>query len=451
MMLHRLIPLIAWLALLIGFSPQAMAASVDLACHASPRGERALCDYRTFDAARTRQLRIKIDGTARPARDAALFPAHWQTSAVLFLIDVSDPARARTVARNVDVVRAMIARLHPYQKAGVAVFDTDVRVLAPIGAAPDALNAALGNVHAAGLATEFYKSVIHAEKLLGQTGAARRALVLMSDGKAEDRAFHADDAIAEARADQIAVIGLGYAERPEDAPDLQTLLQLANATHGAYYDLTGATDLPPPLRDAPLGAIEGGGSFAFDSGDLFGHHAIVLELKLADGSQLTAARDFDFNAGRDWQGWSRALVIGGWVWLLAGCGGLIALIALIVLVLRRRGGQAPGPVAVHATLVELDGAGTRHDVRATAVRIGRGPDNDIRLRNTSVSTNHATISRKGDAWQIVDLGSSNGVIVNARAVTQATLRDDDIVELGEVRLRFCVTQADHAWSQGDPR
>ncbi len=446
MIFARLQLLFACLALLVAFAPHAMAASLELDCGAAASGETVTCDYRTLEAARTRQLRVTIDGQSRPARDAALYPAHGQTSAVLFLIDVSDPARAQTVARNAAAVRTMIARLQPYQKAGLAVFDTDVRVLAPIGSTQSALNAALDHVRAAGLATEFYKSIIHAETLLSQTSASRRGLVLMSDGKAEDRAYHAGDAINAARGGQIAIIGLGYAERPGGEPDLQSLEQLANATHGAYFDLSGHVDLPAALRDAPLSAIEGGGSFAFASADLFGRHMISLELKLADGSELAAKREFDFNAGRSWAVWTKALVFGGWYWLLAALLAAIALLfGLVALLRHRKKISALSAPTVLAALEELDAAGTRHLLQATAVRIGRGADNDIRLRNNSVSTNHATISRKGDGWQIVDLDSSNGVTVNGRPVAQSPLHASDVIELGEVRLRFLLTPSVDDW------
>lgn len=57
--------------------------------------------------------------------------------------------------------------------------------------------------------------------------------------------------------------------------------------------------------------------------------------------------------------------------------------------------------------------------------------------NDSISLHHAEIHRRreGDFF-IVDLASTNGVFVNDEKVNQGELKSNDIIELGEVRLRF---------------
>ena len=44
--------------------------------------------------------------------------------------------------------------------------------------------------------------------------------------------------------------------------------------------------------------------------------------------------------------------------------------------------------------------------------------------------------REGDAYVIIDLDSTNGVLVNRRAVKRAVLQDGDRIELGATELRF---------------
>ena len=91
----------------------------------------------------------------------------------------------------------------------------------------------------------------------------------------------------------------------------------------------------------------------------------------------------------------------------------------------------------YATLVELNGMGTKHLIQKTAIRIGRGVANDIRLMNDSISTHHAEIHRRREGdFYVVDLASTNGVFVNDEKVHQGELKNNDIIELGEVRLRF---------------
>jgi adenylate cyclase len=69
--------------------------------------------------------------------------------------------------------------------------------------------------------------------------------------------------------------------------------------------------------------------------------------------------------------------------------------------------------------------------------IGRTDGATIRLLDSSISRQHASIRREdGDFW-IVDLGSSNGTYVNDVAVTSARLlRNDDRVQFGSTVLVF---------------
>ncbi|NWK54078.1 FHA domain-containing protein [Verrucomicrobiaceae bacterium N1E253] len=73
----------------------------------------------------------------------------------------------------------------------------------------------------------------------------------------------------------------------------------------------------------------------------------------------------------------------------------------------------------------------------TAVRIGRGQDNDLSLKNDSVSRHHAEILNKRDgSFSITDLDSGNRVYVNGEEITQASLQVGDVVEVGEVTFTF---------------
>ena len=91
----------------------------------------------------------------------------------------------------------------------------------------------------------------------------------------------------------------------------------------------------------------------------------------------------------------------------------------------------------YAYLSAPDGFGTKYSMNKTAVRIGRGKDNDICLLNDSISLHHAEIHRRRDGtFYIVDLSSSNGIYVNSRKVNQNELKNIDEIELGEVKLIF---------------
>ena len=69
--------------------------------------------------------------------------------------------------------------------------------------------------------------------------------------------------------------------------------------------------------------------------------------------------------------------------------------------------------------------------------IGRSDDATVRLNDSGVSRQHATIRREGEHYWVVDLGSANGTYVNDAALTTArVLRDGDRVQFGNHLFLF---------------
>jgi pSer/pThr/pTyr-binding forkhead associated (FHA) protein len=70
-------------------------------------------------------------------------------------------------------------------------------------------------------------------------------------------------------------------------------------------------------------------------------------------------------------------------------------------------------------------------------QIGREMDNDVVLDSSHVSRRHAVIVWREGAFEIADLGSTNGTQVNGEPVTQShILRDSDVIRLYDVELTF---------------
>jgi pSer/pThr/pTyr-binding forkhead associated (FHA) protein len=68
--------------------------------------------------------------------------------------------------------------------------------------------------------------------------------------------------------------------------------------------------------------------------------------------------------------------------------------------------------------------------------IGRKPQNDIHIDNLAVSGEHAVIvSILNDAF-LEDLGSTNGTVINGKAVKKHFLQNNDVIELGKFKLKF---------------
>jgi type II secretory pathway predicted ATPase ExeA len=68
--------------------------------------------------------------------------------------------------------------------------------------------------------------------------------------------------------------------------------------------------------------------------------------------------------------------------------------------------------------------------------IGRSSECDIVIDSQFVSKQHALIMRVNDVVVLVDLKSKNGTLVNSRRVERKLLRNNDIISLGEHRIKL---------------
>jgi predicted component of type VI protein secretion system len=68
--------------------------------------------------------------------------------------------------------------------------------------------------------------------------------------------------------------------------------------------------------------------------------------------------------------------------------------------------------------------------------VGRSSKCDVRLREGSISRNHAHFELVDGHWWIVDDGSRNGVLLGGAKVPRAELADHAEFHLGELLLRF---------------
>lgn len=68
--------------------------------------------------------------------------------------------------------------------------------------------------------------------------------------------------------------------------------------------------------------------------------------------------------------------------------------------------------------------------------VGRNEFCDLRIEHDWISRQHAMLLRNGRATIVVDLKSRNGTMVNGRRVSKHVLINNDIISLGEHRLKF---------------
>lgn len=70
------------------------------------------------------------------------------------------------------------------------------------------------------------------------------------------------------------------------------------------------------------------------------------------------------------------------------------------------------------------------------IRIGRAEGNDLVIDDPLLSRSHAVIVAVGAEFLIEDRKSSNGTFVNGTRITRQTLKDQDEISLGKLKLSF---------------
>jgi hypothetical protein len=84
----------------------------------------------------------------------------------------------------------------------------------------------------------------------------------------------------------------------------------------------------------------------------------------------------------------------------------------------------------------LVGGGRRNVLSGSRVVLGRSREADIVLQDPNISRRHAELRRDEQGWQIVDLGSTNGIKVNGRRVDHQPLSPGDEITIGVTDLTF---------------
>ena len=95
------------------------------------------------------------------------------------------------------------------------------------------------------------------------------------------------------------------------------------------------------------------------------------------------------------------------------------------------------PIIANLEIVRGPYSGASFSIDRPVCSIGRAAESDVRIRDDSVSSNHATLLRKGSAWFVVDLRSANGTFVDGlRIAGERELTSGSRLKLGRVELMF---------------
>ena len=455
-------------------------------CQQSANKEILNCGYRQFDPQTEPEINI-VSGTDQLSfTENTRYPDNTGTSAILLLVDTSDPAREAVILRNISQIKSLLEKREANQEFGLARFDKDITVLADIGSSNDQIINAANGLQAVGKTTELYRNLIKAIGLLKKYPADRKSVFLFSDGLAEDKAYFHRDVVKAANNAQININSIGFPRSVSQSVGLQTIRRISEETGGIYIESDTSFNLPDSFLANPFRSIENGGNISID----------LLPVIKSDNPEDHIVINFDF--GTRIQSINIPVSIPGaathttiiekqipviqetpqeaakqpvkiitvpspvapaesaydtWLWY----GVPIALLVLIImtiatflLMIKRQEikstflqGSPDNVVKPYAYLVMQDETQKRYPITRETWRIGRGKDNELILDDNSVSRRHAEIHRdKGDIFTLIDLDSLNGIFVNSKKVRKYRLHEGDMVEIGDIYMRFTLLSSD---------
>jgi pSer/pThr/pTyr-binding forkhead associated (FHA) protein len=99
---------------------------------------------------------------------------------------------------------------------------------------------------------------------------------------------------------------------------------------------------------------------------------------------------------------------------------------------------------VTITVPEKNAQPYRFQLEREVVTIGRGSECDIVIDSASVSTNHAEMRRTKSGYELVDVGSTNGITLDEVLHTSIRLKNGAPVKIGDVAFDFQLSEEEIA-------
>ena len=348
------------------------------------------------------------------------------------LIDTSNPRRQAVVAKKILAVKEILESANDNTYLSLAVFDDGLRELQASTNNKVTIIDALQNIQASGQITELYRSLLQTLAKIKTTPADRRFIMIFSDGNAEDTAYSQEN-ILNAK-NSVGIVSLGYPNSQTDRIHLQNLRQLSEETKGMYIEASVEDSMiSSQTLISIIPALESGGIIDIDlSQNYTAGSAVTIKLETDRSEEI----EFQITPMFDtWTYWkfkilSNQQLLGG---LVVG----LLLLLLLWILYRMKTRPEQSTQKVFAKIELLDSSESWYEIKAKKISIGRNQDNDLVIRNKTVSARHAVLQmdREGK-WIIIDTNSTNGVVVNDELTKQAVLDDETIMELGDVRLRI---------------
>lgn len=434
-----------------------------------------------LDSSQPLSILAKSDKKELALSESGSYPGKSDTTAILFLVDTSDPARQNVIDKNKQQIKALLKSAKAHHKFGLASFDKILRIDSAIGNSTFLLTKSLNELSAEGRTTELYRNLLKAVDYLKNIDAQRKAIILLSDGQAEDKAYFHSDVINAARESGVIINSIGYPRSIALSVALQTLRRLSEETGGNYTETDINYNLPAAYMKQAFSNIDNGGTFSVDLSDnkseklelIFklsdSTKSILIPVKLntskadipviKDDLQKLTPTTLPIQKSSNNVGSIQVVTkptevqnVNLWLWYgLPAAFIIIIIFILITLFLlwhrqpNNKKNNTNSDYKPYAYLLAGDGTNTRYPITRTIWRIGRGKDNELTLDDTSISRRHAEIHRKNNGtFDIIDMNSMNGIYINNEKIGKAILQEGDVIEIGDIFLHFTQLASDHS-------
>jgi len=357
---------------------------------------------------------------------------------VVLTIDTSGSIRPELLEQIKQLAGGVLGKLPPGSEVAVFSFnDQSTKVLERTADAA-AVEQSVQALQRGGRFTALYDALYDASRYLKEAPAARKAIILVTDGLDENSSVQIEDGLKIAVENRIPVhcVGVG---RIQEA----VLRRIAKLTSGEYAPITSApSDLiaqriselpepsppPAPVVAAPVASLPAPSAApaanntwlyvlvgtlvvatAFGAAYLLRNRARPDEEASGEGTQLV--RDPDESA--DSTVVMRAPEVG-------------QVERTVMLRLQPSLTVTRGANEGEVFNLSMD----------SAVSIGRAPTNDVPVLDTAVSGEHCRIRPEGGAFVLHDLKSTNGTFVNEKRIERHRLSEGDVIRVGETQLQF---------------
>jgi hypothetical protein len=382
----------------------------------------------------------------------------------MLLIQMMGPNRRPVLTQMLDTAVKIADARSSKRRFAAYTIANDLALVSDFDASKADFDKQVRAVRTVTLPAQLYKGALEAIGKLAKEPAERKALVILGDGNSDDTSYDHDQVVKAAKDAGVAIHALGFASEVAEQPWFQNIRRLAEETGGFSREVrVGSAQKYTVSNQFAHEALENGGTAAVTLKEPPGPLTLVFTVDLSNGRSekleyaitVPAPPPAPERESSDPQhpvasepvawhqkliAWARenkavALISG----VAVGLGTLgLALFAVSSHAARKARLAEEEAGIVYGWLDMLDGNASCYPLQTTNVRIGRHHDNDICLLNDSISRRHALLHYNADngRFMITDLGGGNGVIVNKVRQKSHDLNDGDLVELGEVRLRF---------------